>query len=166
MKFELNNVIIAKELGAFEMEKINNLIKKFCTKEVILYIVFGVLTTIVNLVVSFALNALFIKGGLEEKIAGSLSSAFGIIAAVLVAYFTNRKLVFNSEASSLNEKLREFGRFILGRAFTMLVEEGGVIVFNGIAAWNYQIVKLAFTVIVVILNYFISKLFAFKTKKS
>lgn len=148
------------------MKKINNLIKKFCTKEVILYIVFGVLTTIVNLVVSFALNALFIKVGMEEKVAGSLSSSFGIIIAVLVAYFTNRKLVFNSKASTFKEKLSEFERFVLGRAFTMIIEEVGVIVFNGIAGWNYQIVKLFFTVIVVILNYFISKLYAFKIKKS
>lgn len=147
------------------MKKINNLIKKFCTKEVILYIVFGVLTTIVNLVVSFALNALFIKVGMEEKVAGSLSSAFGIIIAVFVAYFTNRKLVFNSKASTFKEKLSEFERFVLGRAFTIIIEEVGVIAFNGIAGWNYQIVKLFFTVIVVILNYFISKLYAFKTKK-
>ena len=73
------------------MEKIKALIKKFCTKEVILYVIFGVLTTIINLVVTYVLNHFF-------SINGALSSAIGIISASLVAYFTNRKMVFNSQA--------------------------------------------------------------------
>lgn len=144
------------------MEKMKKLIKNICTKEVILYVVFGILTTIVNLAISFLLNKIFIQIGMEEKISASISSAMGIIAAVIVAYFTNRKMVFNSKASSIKERFQEFGRFMLGRAFTMLVEEGGVVLFNGVIGWNYEIVKISFTVIVIILNFFISKFFAFK----
>lgn len=140
------------------MEKLKALIKKVCTKEVILYIVFGVLTTIVNLVVTFILNDFF-------KIAGAISSAIGIIASILVAYFTNRKLVFNSQASGYKEKLNEFGKFILGRAGTMVLEEGGVIVFNTLLKLPLMPVKLFFTILVIIVNFFISKFFAFKKSK-
>lgn len=97
------------------MEFIKNLIKKFCTKEVIFYVIFGVLTTLVNITAFYVLTH-FIH--LEEN----LSNAIAIILAVLFAYFTNRKLVFNSTASNKKEKLVEFGRFILGRAFTMIIE--------------------------------------------
>ena len=62
------------------MEKINELIKKFCTKEVILYVVFGVLTTIVNLLVTYILNHFC-------SVNGAISSAIGII---VVGYFFNQ----------------------------------------------------------------------------
>lgn len=144
------------------MEKIitllNTIIKKFMTKEVILYVVFGVLTTIVNLAVSYLLEGPF-------HINGAIASAVGIILAVLVAYFTNRKMVFNSTANTFKEKLVEFWKFMLGRAFTMIVEEGGVILFSTVLGWPFKPVKLALTIIVIILNFFISKFFAFKTEK-
>lgn len=97
------------------MELMKNLVKKFCTKEVIFYGIFGILTTLVNIAVFYVLTH-FIH--LEEN----LSNAIAIISAVLFAYFTNRKLVFNSTASNKKEKSVEFGKFILGRAFTMVVE--------------------------------------------
>ena len=139
------------------MEKLKELIKKFMTKEVILYVVFGVLTTIVNIGASYLLEGAF-------HVNGAIASAVGIILAVLFAYFTNRKMVFNSTATTFKEKLQEFGKFLLGRAFTMIVEEGGVILFYNILHLPFQPVKLALTIIVVILNFFISKFFAFKNK--
>ena len=141
------------------MEKLINLIKKFCTKEVILYGIFGVLTTIINLVVTYILNHFL-------HVNGAIASAIGIISAILVAYFTNRKMVFNSQATNFKEKLIEFGKFILGRAGTMLLEEGGVILFNTILKWPLMPVKITLTIIVIILNFFISKFFAFRNKKS
>lgn len=70
------------------MELMKNFVKKFCTKEVILYIIFGVLTTIVNIATSYILKAFF-------HIEGNIASTIGIIVCILFAYFTNRKLVFN-----------------------------------------------------------------------
>lgn len=140
------------------MEKLKVLIKKFCTKEVILYGFFGVLTTIINLVVTYVLNHFC-------HVNGAVSSAIGIIVAILIAYFTNRKMVFNSQAEGFKENLREFGKFILGRAGTMALEEGGVILFNTILKLPLMPVKITLTIIVIILNFFISKFFAFKNKK-
>lgn len=146
------------------MEKLKVLIKKVCNKEVISYIIFGVLTTIVNIIVSYILKAFC-------HIEGNISSTIGIICSILFAYFTNRKWVFHSDANSVKEKWIEFGKFILGRAFTMVVEIVGVFLLNdlihafyGIFSDNiaYLINKMLMTVIVIILNFFISKFFAFK----
>lgn len=137
------------------MELIKNLVKKFCTKEIILYGIFGVLTTLVNITVFYILTHFIL---LEEN----LSNVIAIILAVLFAYFTNRKLVFNSTASTLKEKLYEFGKFILGRTFTMIVELVGFFLMFNIIHIEELISKILISIIVIILNFFISKFFAFK----
>lgn len=140
------------------MEKLKKIIKKFCTKEIIFYAIFGVLTTLVNIITYYILHSIF---DVDEN----LSSNIGIILAVLFAYFTNRKLVFNSQANTFKEKIIEFGKFILGRLFTMIIESVGFYFMFNILSITYfdgLISKCAITVIVIILNFFISKFFAFK----
>lgn len=136
------------------MEKLISLIKKLFTREVIFYGIFGVLTTVVNLVVFYILTHL----NVEEN----LSNVIAIILAVLFAYFTNRKLVFNSTAATFKEKLKEFYKFILGRAFTMIAEVVGFYLLFNIIGIQEIISKLIISAIVIILNFFISKFFAFK----
>lgn len=136
------------------MENIRALIKKVCNKEIILYIVFGVLTTIVNILVFYILTHL----NLDEN----LSNVIAVIIAVLFAYFTNRKLVFNSTAVTFKENLKEFYKFILGRLFTMLLEIVGFYLLFNIIHIHKLVSKLLVTVVVIILNFFISKFFAFK----
>ena len=139
------------------MEKIKQIKDKLLTKEVILYVVFGVLTTVVNLGSFYIMNTLL---GWEENI----SNLIAIILAVLFAYITNKDLVFHSEAEGKKEKIMEFLRFIAGRAFTMVIEFlGGWILFK--TPMPEIVSKLIVTVVVVILNFFISKFFAFKSKK-
>ena len=142
------------------MEKIKKLIKKVCTKEVILYGVFGILTTLIN----WGTFALLTRFANMEK---NLANAIAIILAVLVAYATNKDLVFHSNATGIKEKFIEFWKFILGRAFTMILEFGLdalLFLIPAVSANNQLqlIVKMIITVIVVILNFFISKFFAFK----
>ena len=137
------------------MNKIEELIKKILKKEVILYIVFGILTTIVNLLSFYLMNNIL---NWEENIANLIA----IILAVLVAYVTNKDLVFHSQAKDKKQKMKEFLKFILGRAFTMLVEFlGGFILFK-LPIPNI-VTKMGLTIIVIILNFFISKFFAFKS---
>lgn len=138
-------------------EKIQKILQKFLSKEVIMYIIFGVLTTLVNLIISFVL-----VGAL--KIDGSIASAIGIISSILFAYFTNRKWVFNSQARGIKERLNEFWKFIAGRLVTMIIEQGGVMILYGALNMPFTPVKLSLTIIVIILNYIFSKFFAFKTK--
>ena len=130
------------------MDKIKKLIKKFCTKEIIFYVIFGVFTTIVNVGSFYVMNKIW---DWNED----LSNFIAIVLAVLFAYVTNKDLVFHSDAKNFKEKLNQFLKFILGRAFTMIVEFGGCF---------EMISKCFMTVIVIILNFFISKFFAFKKK--
>lgn len=140
------------------MKKIKELINKFLTKDVILYIIFGLLTTVINIGTFSLLTKIF---NMNENLANFIA----ITIAVLVAYVTNKDLVFHSKASGFKEKLFEFFKFILGRLFTMAVEFfGGYLLFKTPIP---QIISKCFvTVIVIILNFFISKFFAFKTKNS
>ena len=139
------------------MKKIGKIIEKILTKEVILYIAFGILTTIVNLGSFYVMNSILQRNE-------NISNFIAILLAVIFAYITNKDLVFHSEADSFKERIIEFGKFMLGRAFTMVVEfVGGLILFE-LPIPNI-ITKMGLTIIVIILNFFISKFFAFKSKK-
>lgn len=136
------------------MNKLKELLKKVFTKEVIFYGIFGILTTIVNLVSFYILNNLC-------KINENIANIIAIILAVLFAYFTNKDLVFHSNANTFKEKFNQFIKFISGRAITMVIEFIGCALLF-LTPIPEIISKLFITVIVIILNFFISKFFAFK----
>lgn len=139
------------------MEAVKQLIKKVLTKEVILYIVFGLLTTAVNIGTFWLLTKIC---NWDENLANLLA----IVLAVLVAYVTNKDLVFHSKAENVKEKIQEFFKFIIGRAFTMIVEFGGGLLLFKTPILE-MISKIFLTVVVIILNFFISKFFAFRKKQ-
>ena len=144
------------DLKNLNIETIKGLCLEY--KDVILYVIFGVLTTVVNLGSFFVLNTLL---NIDENV----SNFIAIVLAVLVAYLTNKDMVFHSEAETRKEKFVEFCKFMLGRAFTMVIEfVGGIVLFK--IPIPHIVTKAALTVIVIILNFFISKFFAFKTKKT
>ena len=126
-------------------------------KALILYGIFGVTTTIIN-VVSYAL-LLFI--GINVQIAVVVSW----LLAVIVAYFTNRVWVFNSGAVTKLELLRESISFMLARLATLVVEM--VIIWFGVQLLNQDPIvwKIIDNIVVIILNYIISKLIVFKIRK-
>ena len=126
-------------------------------KALILYGIFGVTTTIIN-VVSYAL-LLFI--GINVQIAVVVSW----LLAVIVAYFTNRVWVFNSGAVTKLELLREFISFMLARLATLVVEM--VIIWFGVQLLNQDPIvwKIIDNIVVIILNYIMSKLIVFKIRK-
>jgi putative flippase GtrA len=137
-------------------QKIMEKVKKVLNKEVIFYLIFGVLSTIINLGSFYILNTLL-------SVNENLANFIAIILAVLFAYFTNKDLVFHSEVKTFKDKIIQFLKFMSGRAFTLAVEFfGGLLLFK-IPIPN-MITKTFLTVIVVILNYFISKYFAFNSK--
>lgn len=134
--------------------KIKEIIKKVLTKEVILYIVFGVLTTLVNLGVFYILANIL-------KLNNNISNILAIMTSVIVAYFTNKDMVFHSKANKFSAKIKEFLKFIAGRIVTMIIEWGGCAILF-LLPIPQMLSKLLMTIIVIILNFFISKFFAFK----
>lgn len=146
-----NKSIIKKE------KKFKSFLKKLFSKEVILYVVFGVLTTLVNIGSFYIMTTFF-------DVNSTTANNIAIVLAVLVAYFTNKDFVFHSQAKDFSEKFIEFAKFILGRLLTMFIESiGGSLLFEH-APIPVIVSKCLITIIVIILNFFISKFFAFKQK--
>ena len=137
------------------MESLNTLVKKFFTKEIVMYLIFGILTTLVNWIVFFVLINL---AHLEEI----LSNAISIIVSVFFAYVTNERFVFTAKTDNFKQRFTQFYKFIIGRGFTMLLEFFGFFLLFNIIGISQSISKISITVIVVILNYIVSKFFAFK----
>ena len=120
-------------------------------KELFWYVVFGVLTTVVNIVVYFVFTRLGVNYLVSNAIAWFLS--------VLFAYVTNRKWVFESKSSDI---LKECGLFFSGRIFSGVVDMGLMWLFIDILSIGDVISKIVVQVIVVILNYVVSKWIVFK----
>lgn len=148
--------------------------KKFQTllsRETILYLVFGVLTTVVNYVVFHLVYAVALGGS------GSLLANFlAWVAAVLFAFVVNKRFVFESKSWAWQVLARELPAFVAGRLASFGIEEAGLLVSEQLLRLNritvlalgdfsldgVAVSKLALSVIVVILNYFFSKWFVFK----
>ena len=139
------------------MEKIKKLIKKVCTKEVILYIVFGVLTTLVSLVTYKLCVVTFLNA--ENALQLQIANIIAWIVSVAFAYVTNRKFVFESENSN---KLQEASKFVTSRIATLLMDM--LIMFIGVTLlkFNDGIIKLISQVVIIVANYVFSKIFVFK----
>ncbi len=139
------------------MEKVKELIKKVCTKEVILYVVFGVLTTVVSLVTYYICVGTFLNA--ENAIQLQIANIISWIVSVTFAYITNRKFVFESTNKN---KLSEATKFVTSRIATLLMDM--VIMFLGVTflKLNDGIIKIISQVIVIVANYAFSKIFVFK----
>ena len=127
-------------------------------KEVLLYLFFGGLTTLVSIAV-FALcyNAL----GINELI----SNVISWVLAVLFAFFTNRVWVFSARTEGRLDFLRQMASFFGGRLATLGVEELILLIFVTWLRLPALPVKIAAQVVVIVLNYIISKCFVFRKKK-
>lgn len=125
-------------------------------KEIILYVIFGGMTTLVDWSISFLLYAVKLNVHVADVIAWC--------AAVLFAFVTNRILVFESKEKKGVAVLRELVTFSGGRVLTLLLQELMVFLFYDCLAWNPYLVKILAAVLVVILNYFISKFLVFRKR--
>lgn len=120
-------------------------------KEVILYLIFGVLTTLVSISTFYILSKVL---NMHELVA----NIFSWIIAVSFAYYTNSKWVFES-----NDKgIKSISKFFAGRLFTLAVEEVILLVFVTFMKCDEMVIKVIAQVIIIILNYVISKWFVFK----
>ncbi len=138
-------------------EKIIELYKKY--KEIIVYLVFGVLSTIVNFVSYFIFARLI---GIDEVISSGLSW----LCAVIFAYITNKIFVFNSKTTTLKDLIKEAITFASCRVLSgILCDVGTFGVMVKVFKINDIIAKVITQVMVVILNYVLSKLVIFKKKR-
>lgn len=123
-------------------------------KEPVLYVIFGGLTTVVNLLIYQSTVAVGIPYGLANGLA--------FVAAVLFAYFTNKHFVFESHARGFRDLLREMAKFFASRIGTFFIETVGLWLMIEILGMDTSIPKYVMTVVVVLLNYYLSKLVIFR----
>ena len=133
-------------------------------EEVINYLVMGVLATIVNIGVKYAL--LFTILNPKDAFELQLSVIISWVAAVLFAYTTNRTIVFKSESKNV---LKEFLSFVVSRIITLIMEMIIMWFFITFLKLDTNLWVIVITIfaqaLVIILNYVFSKLFIFKKEK-
>lgn len=122
--------------------------------ELIAYIIFGILTTVVDWIVYYILSGLGVNY--------IINSIISWTAAVLFAFITNKLFVFDSKR--LKNIFRELVLFVLSRLSTLVINLVGMYVLISLLKLNEFISKAILSILVVILNYIFSKLFIFKTK--
>ena len=133
-------------------------------KEMLLYLFFGVLTTAVSFVTA-GFSKVILEGLTDSKdIVSTASTVFSWKCAVTFAYVTNRVWVFDSQAKGVKSVFSEAMSFYGGRVFTLLVEMGMMWLGYSLLGFNYWITKITANIVVLILNYIISKLIVFKKK--
>ena len=138
------------------MEKIKELYKKY--KEIIMYLIFGGLTTLVN-IVSYAILARLLN------IETVTSTIVALIISILFAYITNKIFVFESKTNNKKDLTREIISFFACRALSGVMDV--VIMYVTVDVWHFNdiIMKVISNIIVIIVNYVFSKLIIFRKKK-
>lgn len=149
------------------------LIKKLIVryKELIIYGIFGVCTTVVNFVTYKLCNMAM---GVEYYLVSNVIAWF---FSVVFAYITNKLFVFESKSWEPKLVTKEVSSFFAARVFSFLIEEAGLFCFvdlMGMKSFSFEVMgftvsgnmisKVIVGVVVVIINYFLSKLIIFKKK--
>ncbi len=129
-------------------------------KEMINYLIFGVLSTVVNFVTYYVFARLI---GVDEVISSGLSWFF----SVLFAYITNKIFVFESKTHTIKEFIKEMVSFFLARIVSgALCDVGTFAIMIKVFNINDIIAKIVTQIMVIILNYILSKSIVFKKSKN
>ena len=145
-----------------------NIIKKIANRETLLYLIFGILSTLLNIILFY----LFVT---QWKILTFWGNLLDTVICILFQYFTNRMWVFQSENKG-KAAIKEFFQFLFARSFTAIIDQIFVVVGVDFlvvkfiiqtqqSRWNLGI-KILSNIIVVVLNYIFSKLFVFNKKNN
>lgn len=135
------------------MEKLRALIEKHY--DILAYLFFGVLTTVVNYIVYLPCYNLL-------HFSAAISNVIAWVAAVAFAYLTNKPFVFRSHDWSAKIVVPELAKFVGSRVASGALETGIIFVTVDCLLWNGNVMKLVTSVLVVILNYVASKLLVFR----
>lgn len=126
-------------------------------KQTILYLIFGVLSTIVNI-----LTYIFCTRNLNIEFL--ISNWIAWIIAVLFAYITNKFFVFESKKINIIFLIKELSSFVSCRLLSGIIEMILMYIMISLMSLNDFIVKIITNVVVVVLNFIFSKLIIFKNK--
>lgn len=138
------------------MQKIIDLFKKY--RELIQYGFWGVMTTLVNYIVYFGCTKL---AGIDYLI----SNVIAWCVAVIFAFLVNKVFVFRSKAWTGKKLLWEFSSFVSARVLSGVMETALLWLFVEQLHFSDSVIKIVAGVLVIIINYFFSKLIIFRKKE-
>lgn len=130
-------------------------------EEVWNYLIFGFLAFLVNMI-AYWVSARLMHASQTTPIKVQIATAIAWVVAVIFAYWTNHSFVFKTKLKDLNDFYREFGSFISARIVTYIMEIAIMYLLPVKLGMNDLVAKLVSNVIVIISNYFFSKLWIFK----
>lgn len=136
---------------------IKKLKDKFNLKVLSLYGIFGVLTTLINIIIYKIL--------VDMNVQYMLSNGIAFMVSVIFAYVTNKKWVFNKKTNTKFKVLEEFLKFLITRITTFLFDFFGMIFMVEILYFDKIYSKLFINFVVIILNYLISKKLVFSDRE-
>lgn len=145
------------EDGKTHFHRIRNLMLRH--REIISYLIVGLLTTIVSLGSYYLCIYTFFDP--SDPFLLQCANIISWVLAVTFAYFANRKYVFLSKDPHV---LKEAAAFYAGRVGTLLLDMGCMALFVTLLGWNASAMKLVDQVLITIANYLISKLLVFRRK--
>ncbi len=128
-------------------------------RNIIIYLFFGVLTTIINYLVYLPCYNFW-------NLSATISNGIAWIFAVVFAYVTNKPFVFGSHDWSTKTVVPEFGKFVGTRLFSGAAETFMLMLFVDYLRMNGNVWKLITSVLVIVLNYAGSKLLVFHSKNN
>ncbi len=139
------------------MSRLKGLFRKY--EESLLYLVFGGLTTVVDFIIYILMTDILHVNYL-------ISNVIAFAGAVIFAFFTNKIYVFKSHSFEMKKVLYEMVTFVGARLFSLVVNMVILYVFVEWVGLDDLIVKIGAAVVVVIMNYGISKWLVFNPKHS
>lgn len=125
-------------------------------KEIIAYLFWGVASSGLNIV----LYTLLVYVGINYQLANFVT----LITVKLFCYFTNKLLVFHTKCENIRELLKEFIKFFMARMITFLMDYFGLILLVEKIEADKIGSKIFLTVLVIIVNYCMSKIFVFRIR--
>lgn len=131
------------------LNKVKNIYNGY--KEIINYLIFGVLTTLVSIITYAIFTRLF-------NINYNISNVLSWLLAVSFAYITNKNYVFNSKDKNI---IKSIFKFFTSRITTLIIEIIFMFIMVDVLKFDDMICKIIVQFIVIILNYIFSKLFVF-----
>ena len=137
------------------METIKKIFIKY--KEIILYIIFGFLTTVVSLTVYYVSTKTFLNPDVPLQL--QIANIISWVVGVLFAFFTNRKYVFDSNNTN---KIKEFFSFVVSRISTLLADMAIMWLGVSLLGFNDLLIKIISQIVVIVGNYILSKFIIFK----
>lgn len=135
------------------MNKCIELYKKY--KEVILYLVFGVLTTIINIISFWLCNDIL-------QIDYKTSNIIAWFLSVIFAFITNKLIVFKSKNKSKKDTTKEAISFLVARLFSLIIDMALMMIMIDIFKINSLVAKFITNIVVIVMNYLFSKFIIFR----